>query len=206
MDCVMAECLSVACPLQGQSGGESAMPVRWSNRVASGLLGAFVWLLTCLPPATAMHQILPEAVVEADRTTVLELTSTFDRAEEAIRARNLDALMDLYAGRYHYHSLTKADIRKIWADLFERYENLSNMHTFSFVRIVGSGPDATAEIACTGALYGTSKDTKLQVPLDSWFQETHYLVKEEGVWRILGNAGGESRPALPFGTAPHPLF
>jgi hypothetical protein len=33
----------------------------------------------------------------------------------------------------------------------------------------------------------------------------HYLVIEEGEWRIHGNLGDSPR-ALPFGTSPHPLF
>lgn len=41
--------------------------------------------------------------------------------------------------------------------------------------------------------------------MDSWFEEVHYLVKEDGVWRIIGNAGGTAETPR-FGHAPHPLF
>ena len=46
-------------------------------------------------------------------------------------------------------------------------------------------------MTCTGGLYGTEKHGK-PVTIDSWVREVHYLVKEEGAWRFLGNAGGAS--------------
>jgi hypothetical protein len=55
-------------------------------------------------------------------------------------------------------------------------------------------------------VWGTAKDTKLRAPVDSWYQEVHFLRKENGRWKIVGNAGGESQPVLQFGVAPHPLF
>ena len=64
----------------------------------------------------------------------MEIISTFDRAEEAIRAR-LDALMALYATSYQYHGLRRGDVRKIWADLFARYDLIAHMHTFSAIKV-----------------------------------------------------------------------
>ena len=89
-----------------------------------------VALFVAFPAGTlALTQILPEAIVEADQQSLMELIGTFDRAEEAIRARDLDALMALYATTYQYHGLRRGDIRKIWADLFVRYDLIANMHT-----------------------------------------------------------------------------
>ncbi|MBI3356031.1 MAG: hypothetical protein HY038_04540 [Nitrospirae bacterium] len=50
-----------------------------------------------------------------------------------------------------------------------------------------------------------SKETGKRVFLDSWFYEIHYVVYEDGAWRIRGHAGEDTR-ALPFGTSPHPFF
>jgi hypothetical protein len=50
------------------------------------------------------------------------------------------------------------------------------------------------------------KETTLRSPIDSWYEEIHYLRKENGRWRIVSNMGGESVPVLQFGVAPHPLF
>lgn len=156
----------------------------------------------------AMTQILPEATIEVDRQTVLELTSTFDQAEEAIRSRDVDDLMSLYSDRYSYHGMKKADIRRIWAELLEDYDFVSNIHTFSAIRAGGEAGGPILEITCTGALWARSKDSKERIPIDSWHQETHHLVKEDGAWRIIGSAGAGKAPRRPrmFGTAPHPLF
>lgn len=156
----------------------------------------------------AMTQILPEAQIEADRQTVLELTSTFDQAEEAIRSRDLDSLMALYSDRYASRGLKKADVRKIWDELLHNYDLISNVHTFSAIRSVSQDGKAFVEIRCSGALWATNKNSKERIPIDSWHQETHRLLKEKGVWRIVGNtddATSGRRPPM-FGTAPHPLF
>ena len=47
-------------------------------------------------------------------------------------------------------------------------------------------------MACTGGLHGTEKQTGKPITIDSWAREVHYLVKEEGAWRFLGNTGGVS--------------
>ncbi len=172
-----------------------------------GALCAIVTILVALaPPASAGTQVLSEATIEADGATVLEITSTFDQAQEAIRSHDLDALMALYAQNYRYHGIGKDGVRKIWSDLFARYDLITNLHTFSSIKVTGSGPSRTVEITCTGALHGTAKNSKQPVPIDSWYHEIHYLVKEQGAWRILGSLGGEAPAVLPFGTAPHPLF
>jgi len=165
-----------------------------------------VLLLVAFPVGSlALTQILPEAIVEADQQSLMELISTFDRAEEAIRARELDALMALYATTYQYHGLRRADIRKIWADLFARYDLIANMHTFSAIKVVKTGKDITAEITCTGAVWANSRATKQRIPIDSWQHEVHRLVRDKDGWRIVGNIGGD-KAVRQFGTAPHPLF
>ncbi|MBX3327732.1 MAG: hypothetical protein KF682_17695, partial [Nitrospira sp.] len=78
-------------------------------------------------------------------------------------------------------------------------------HLFTKMTKVGAGRDAVLETTCTGHLWARSKTSGLYVPIDSWYEEIHYLVHEEGAWRLRGNLG-ESPRVLPFGTAPHPLF
>ncbi len=169
------------------------------------LLGA---VLAAAPAVHAMTQILPDAQIETDRQTVLELTSTFDQAEEAIRSRDLDGLMALYSDRYTYHGLKKADIRRIWDELLHNYALISNVHTFSAIRASTREETPILEITCTGALWATNNNSKERLPIDSWHREIHYLVKEQGAWRIIGSAGAgaDSRSPRMFGTAPHPLF
>jgi hypothetical protein len=101
--------------------------------------------------------------------------------------------------------LKQTDVRKIWHDLFEEYHDLSEVHLFSKIVKVGSGSNAIIEVTCTGSLSGLSKTGGLSVPIDSWYEEVHFMTLEGGAWRIRGNAGDQPR-VLPFGTAPHPLF
>jgi len=169
-----------------------------------GLSGLTGWLGTT-GSAQAETKILPDAVIEADREVVDELLATFRRADEAVANRNLDGVMEIYSTRYGYHGLTKSDVKKIWASLFHDYREIANSHTFSVIRVTSSPEGLVAEITCTGALWATSERGNLRIPIDSWHEEVHQLMKEEGVWRIRGNMG-EAPTVLPFGAAPHPLF
>lgn len=156
-------------------------------------------------PGQATTSIPAGSVVEVDQGTVTQILDVFHHAEAAVAAGNLDGLMALYATQYNYHGLKQADVRKIWRDLFEEYRDLSEVHFFSKIVKVGAGSSAIIEVTCTGSLSGLSKTSGLRVPIDSWYEEVHYLTLEGGVWRIRGNAGDTPR-ILPFGTAPHPLF
>jgi ketosteroid isomerase-like protein len=174
-------------------------------------IGSIFLVVTCLwlglpRAAVAKTQLMPGGIQEVDQETLKELLSTFEQAELAMQAHDLDRIMALYSDEYLYHGLTKADVQKIWKQLFEHYKELESVHTFSVIRLVGSGSKPVAEMTCTGVIWGTSKDTTLRSPVDSWHEEIHYMKKENGRWRIVGNVGGESIPVLRFGVAAHPLF
>jgi len=178
---------------------------------ASFRVGCVVLFTACMwsagpIQAQAKTQLLPGGIQEVDSATLKELLSTFEQAEQAIQARDLDGMMALYSEDYLYHGLKKADVRKIWKQLFEHYKELESFHTFSVIRTVGSGSRLVAEMTCSGVVWGTSKETTLRSPVDSWYEEVHFLKKEDGRWRIAGNVGGEAIPVLQFGVAPHPLF
>jgi ketosteroid isomerase-like protein len=180
-------------------------------RVLYGIaLSLFCLSLSVWPPlqpiAEAKTQLTSGTIQEVDPQTLKELLATFERAEQAMQAHDLDGIMALYSEEYHYHGLKKADIKKVWTQLFEHHKELESFHTFSVIRTIGSGSKLTAEMTCTGVVWGTSKDTKLRAPVDSWYEEVHFLKYENGRWRIVGNVGGESQPILQFGVAPHPLF
>jgi len=165
------------------------------------------WLWNGFPtPIEAKTQLMPGGIQEVDSETLKELLWTFEQAEQAMQARDVDRIMALYADDYFYHGLKKVDVQKIWKQLFDHYNELESVHTFSVIRVIGSGSKFGAEMSCTGVVYGTSKETTLRSPVDSWYEEIHYLKKENGRWRIVGHAGGESQPVLQFGVAPHPLF
>jgi ketosteroid isomerase-like protein len=181
------------------------MNVRSASILSLVCLGVGLWAAQPLF-VIAKTQVTASTIQEVDAQTAKELLATFEQAEQAMQAQDLDSIMALYADDYYYHGLKKGDIRKVWAQLFDHYKDLESFHTFSVIRTVGAGSKLTAEMTCTGVVWGAAKNTKLRSPVDSWYEEVHFLKKENGRWRITGNAGGESEPILPFGTAPHPLF
>jgi hypothetical protein len=181
-----------------------ARPMRsYPNRWV--LIAVAVLSLATGTTGQAATSISQEAFVQVDQVTVSETLDVFQQAETVIAAGNLDRIMALYATQYNYHGLKQADIRKIWRDLFEEYRDLSEAHVFLQIVKVGSGANAIIEVTCTGSVSGLSKTSGLRVPIDSWYEEVHYLTREGGVWRIRGNAGDRPR-VLSFGKAPHPLF
>ena len=175
--------------------------MQWSGLLTGGVLV----LLVILPAARAEVRILPEAAAELDQATTEAVMRTFRAADEAIRARDLNGVMALYSEQYDYHGVKKSDMRKVWANLFDEFQDLTDTHHFSRLSKVGSGSKTIIEVTCTGSLSGLSKTGGLRVPIDSWYEEVHYMTFEEGQWRIRGNVGDSPR-LMPFGTSPHPLF
>ena len=169
-------------------------------------------------PVAAVVQVLPNATLTvdgrvlsdqeavADDPTVRTIRAAFERAEAAVQSQNLDGLMTFYGKAFNYHGLRQPDVRRIWTEVFEHYRDLSSTHLFSDVKLTHDGTLVRVEITCTGGLYGTERKSGKAVTLDSWFREVHYLVKEDGAWRFVGNAG-DAPTAAPFASVPHhPLF
>lgn len=191
--------------MTGLTRGMTTGRSRWSCRSSWILVAVAALSLLTGTTGEAATSISQGAVVEVDQATVNQIMDAFHKADAAIAAENLDGVMELYATDYNYHRLKQADIRKIWSDLFKEYRNLVNVHFFSKFVKVGAGSNAIIEVTCTGILSGISKTSGLRVPIDSWYEEVHFLTPEGGTWRISGNAG-ETPRVLPFGTSPHPLF
>lgn len=145
------------------------------------------------------------SIIEVDEATVNTVVAMFERAEQAVKAHDIETVMAAYSPQYSYHGLKKDDVRTVWKDLFDGYEEIASTHLFTKIAKVGGGSNAVLEVTCTGHLWAVSKNSGLYIPIDSWHDEVHFLRLEGGVWRIRGNAG-ETPRVLPFGTAPHPLF
>ena len=172
------------------------------------VLAGTVVLTQCHPPTpvAAAVQIAPGAVAAADQATLTELTGAFDQAEAAVQKGDVEALMPFYAKAYNYHGLKRADVRRIWEEVFQHYGAISSRHVFTELKLVQADGVKKASVTCTGGLYGTEKESGKPITIDSWVREVHYLVHEEGAWRFLGNAGGAAE-SVPAGSAPHhPLF
>jgi len=168
-------------------------------------LAIIAFVLVDLGSARAKIVVPEGSVIDVGKPILKAVMGMFERADQAVKSRDLDNVMTFYSSQYNYHGLKKDAIRKVWKELFEEYEEIASTHLLTKFSTVGSGSQAVLEVTCTGHLWGRSKTSDLYIPLDSWHEEVHYLVFEEGEWRIRGNLGDIPR-TLPFGTSPHPLF
>ena len=167
------------------------------------VIGLGVWLPTLPLPALAETKISKGAAINADDKTVKEILATFERIEAALQGRNLEALMAIYSKDFYYQGLKKDDLKRVWTTLFTRYHRMASHHIFSQIVVV-NGKVPTAEVTCTGGLWATADTTGERVRIDSWFEEVHRVVYEDGAWRIRGHAGEDPKNTL-FGVA-HPFF
>ena len=172
--------------------------------IAVALVGVSLSIFGAGTPASGALRLDTGAVIQADAETVDQIEEAFNRAEDAIGNKDLDALLMVYSEHYRYQDLVKADMRRIWKGFFEQYDRVTTLHSFSRI-IVTPGKSPTAQITCTGALWATSDRTDQRVNLSSWAGDVHYLMYEHGAWRIVGQ--GRDAPNRPeFGRAPPPLF
>jgi ketosteroid isomerase-like protein len=156
-------------------------------------------------PPDVETKVEDEALADIQDKTISAIRSTFTSAEKAVHAEDLVAVMSFYSKDYDYHGLKTKDIRKIWQDLFAKYRRIQTTHILSKFVLKGKGKIRTAEVTCTGTLWATSKESGKRVNIDSWFEEVHFMILEDGMWRVRGSAGGVT-PSFEFGSAPHPLF
>jgi hypothetical protein len=151
--------------------------------------------------------IAPSATVQADQTTVKEIMSAFKEAEEALRLGELDRIMNLYSEGYQHRGFNKESLRRVWRDVLHDYRDLTTMHVFSQISAERQTTPPTAEVTCSGSFWAVSKQSGEPVNIDSWFMEVHYLVYENGRWRIRGHAGeARQEQAVRSHQAPHPFF
>ena len=178
------------------------MTRKWINPFIS--IGIVTILLTSVP-ASALIEISKKTEVRADPATVEAILDTFNQAENSLEGKRVSDIMAFYATHYQNRGLRKEETSRIWEDLFNRYDRLSSRHLFS--RIVVDPAGKTATVTCTGALIGTPAFRKGAEPvqIDTWFEANHYLILEEGEWRIIGHDPSEKERDS-FGSAIHLLF
>ena len=172
------------------------------------VLAGTLILTQCRPPTpvAAAVEFAPGVGVDADQPVIKELVAAFNEAEAALKKADLDALMKFYSTTYNYHGLKSSDVRRVWEEVFLHYRDISSSHVFAELKLVQADGVRKAHVTCTGGLYGTEKQTGKPITIDSWVREVHYLVKEGGMWRFLGNAGRAPLSASPASAPHHPLF
>jgi len=157
-------------------------------------------------PVAAAVEFVPGVGADADQPAIKELMAAFNEAEAAVKKADLDRLMKFYATAYNYHGLKRSDVRRVWEEVFLHYGDISSSHVFTELKLVQADGVRKSYVTCTGGLYGTEKQTGKSIVIDSWVREVHYLIKEEGAWRFLGNAGGAAPSSSPSSAPHHPLF
>lgn len=172
------------------------------------LIGVVVGVSRCHhpTPTVADVEVVPGVVGERDQALMRDVVAAFDQADAAVRKADLDALMPFYAKGYNYYGLKPADVRRIWAEVFVHYRDLSSRHVFTDVKLMQTGKVKRASVTCTGGLYGIDKESGKTITIDSWANEVHYLIYEDGAWRFLGNKGGTTQFVPPSSAPHHPLF
>lgn len=148
-----------------------------------------IFLFLAIDRATATIELMPESSTDTDSQTVKEVMAVFRVADEAVHQRNIKPVMALYSDHYNYHGIKKADVRKIWTDLFDEFQDVTDVHRFSRITKVGSGAKTVVEVTCTGSLSGVSKTSGLRVPIDSVRNSTTSCSKTTpgkytGMWAI----------------------
>ena len=132
-----------------------------------------------------------------------EIKGVFDRIISAAKKGDLDAIVDNFSDRYLNSGRDKRDVRKQWKQIMENFTDLELHHPIYHIEKAGR----FAKMKCEGVLLG--KPTKHfpgevsgeAVVIDSWKFSVHYLIKEDGRWKILGDQ-------IPYDTGRtfHPLF
>jgi ketosteroid isomerase-like protein len=173
------------------------------------LILAGTLILTQGRPSTSVAatiEFAPGVGADADLPVIKELVAAFNEADAAVKKADLEALMKFYGTTYNYHGLKRSDVRRVWEEVFRHYEKISSSHFFTELELVRADGVRKAYVTCTGWLNGTERQSGKPVTIDSWVREVHYLVKEEGTWRFVGNAGGAPSSAPPASAPHHPLF
>jgi hypothetical protein len=183
--------------------------MKWNRLVVSGafLGGALALMVLYYPaPGAADVEVVPGVVGERDQALMRDVVAAFDQADAAVRQADIKSLMPFYAKGYNYYGLKPADVRRIWAEVFVHYRDLSSRHVFTDVKLMQTGKVKKASVTCTGGLYGIDKESGKTITIDSWANEVHYLIYEDGAWRFLGNKGGITESVSPSSAPHHPLF
>jgi hypothetical protein len=147
------------------------------------------------------------ATVQTDPHTEAAILNSFKQAENALKRKDLDSLMNFYADNYQHTGFTKDRLRTEWERLFQDYRDFSATHVLTRIVVDADRVPRTAQVTCTGSLWAIANDTNQRVNIDSWYNEIHYLAYVDGAWRIQGHAWEvvnpkDTRTARP----PHPFF
>jgi ketosteroid isomerase-like protein len=153
-------------------------------------------------------EVNPAAKQQLGAKKFNEVMAFFHLAEEAIEAKDLKALMELYSEDYDNGGHDKKSVEQIWKRIFSTFGTMATQHYMELVNISATKKEAvkdTVVFRCSGLLMGVHDPEDGVVAIDNWTQQDHVLVKEAGEWKLIGTYGRD-RKRLWFDKPIHPLF
>jgi len=148
-------------------------------------------------------QIDPDAKQQLGEQTYNEVVAFFNLAEKAIETKDLPMLMALYSENYRNGEHDKKSAEQIWKRIFSRFEGMATHHYMKFVNV--SADKNMVILKCSGLLLGVPDPEERAITVDNWTLQDHVLVKEAGVWKLIGTYGKDHK-RLWFDKPMHPLF
>ncbi|MBL6931808.1 MAG: hypothetical protein ISR45_02580 [Rhodospirillales bacterium] len=158
--------------------------------------------LFVIDSAWAEIQLPEEEKIVANYQTMQEFRAFYDEVEAALKAEDIDRIMALYADDYLHQGITKRQLRFMWLEIFNAYDDLYSIHAFSNIHVTG----ADAILNCTGALMGIEKKGRDFLAVDRWIMLNHWLTRIDGKWKMVGGASHTGATLKESKDDSHPLF
>ena len=169
----------------------------------SGMIAAAMGLALGFAGAAAADVQFPEqAKISADPKTVKEFEKFYEDIEKALKAKDLDAIMDFYADDYLHHGITNRQLRFMWLEVFSEFSDLYSVHVFTKITVHGND----AILVCTGGLFGIEDGRSDYTTVDQWVNVDHWLTKVGGRWKMIGGATNQSVRRRGGTMERHPFF
>lgn len=131
-----------------------------------------------------------------------EIKGVVDSIIVAAKKGDVESIASNFSKNYLNSGRDINDVRKQWKQIIENFSDLELQHPIYNIEVSGN----FARMRCEGVLYGKPKkpavgDVNEQLVIDSWKLAVHNFIKEDGVWKILGDQ-------VPYdtGRTHHPLF
>jgi ketosteroid isomerase-like protein len=171
-------------------------------KIASLLMVLTAALVFSVMPARANIQLPDADQIVANYEAMQELRTFYDEVEAALKTEDIGRIMALYADDYLHQGITKRQLRFMWLEIFNAYDDLYSIHAFSNIHVTGED----AILNCTGALMGIETGQKDFIAVDRWIMLNHWLTRINGKWKMVGGASHTGATLKESKDDSHPLF
>lgn len=152
--------------------------------------------------AKAEYQLPSQEDIVANAEALQSLEKFYDDMEAALKAEDIDKIMSFYAKDYLHLGITRTQLRFMWLEIFNTYNDLYSIHAFSRIDV----NRADAILNCTGALMGIEKQGHDYQAIDRWIMQNHWITRIGKEWKIVGGASHQGATIKESAQESHPLF